>query len=112
MKFSFTSAFAMCELLQGLGFKVPSLARSSAYCTTAWSTLLSEAQSACRLLQEGDESYPLYKKEREGLLSSLKKRATMIENVSGWLHSWMTAEHELLGVKRADFHNLCMNAHH
>ena len=32
-------------------------------------------------LQEGDESYPLYKKERDGLLDSLKRRAEMIEGV-------------------------------
>lgn len=39
-------------------------------------------QTADVSLQDGDESYPLYKKEKEGLLASLKKRATMIENVS------------------------------
>ena len=32
-------------------------------------------------MQEGEESYPLYKKERDGLLSSLKRRAEMIEEV-------------------------------
>ena len=32
-------------------------------------------------MQEGDESYPLYKKERDGLLDSLKRRAEMIEGV-------------------------------
>lgn len=32
-------------------------------------------------MQEGDESYPLYKKERDGLLESLKRRAEMIEGV-------------------------------
>lgn len=31
--------------------------------------------------QEGEESYPLYKKERDGLLDSLKRRAEMIEGV-------------------------------
>lgn len=32
-------------------------------------------------MQEGEESYPLYKKERDGLLDSLKRRAEMIEGV-------------------------------
>ncbi|KAL3149453.1 hypothetical protein ABBQ32_002241 [Trebouxia sp. C0010 RCD-2024] len=31
--------------------------------------------------KEGEESYPLYKKERDGLLDSLKRRAEMIEGV-------------------------------
>ena len=61
-------------------------------------------------MQEGEESYLLYKKEREGLLSSLKKRATMIENVSGWLHCQMTAKHELPCVKHTHSHSLCMVA--
>lgn len=34
-------------------------------------------------LQEGEESYPLYKKEKDGLIDSLKRRAEMIEGV-GW----------------------------
>ncbi len=32
-------------------------------------------------LQEGEESYPLYKKEKDGLIESLKRRAEMIEGV-------------------------------
>ena len=32
-------------------------------------------------LQEGEESYPLYKKEKDGLIDSLKRRAEMIEGV-------------------------------
>ena len=32
-------------------------------------------------LQDGEESYPLYKKEKDGLIDSLKRRAEMIEGV-------------------------------
>ena len=32
-------------------------------------------------MQEGEESYPLYKKEKDGLIDSLKRRAEMIEGV-------------------------------
>ena len=32
-------------------------------------------------LQEGEESYALYKKEKDGLIDSLKRRAEMIEGV-------------------------------
>ncbi len=32
-------------------------------------------------LQEGEESYPLYKKEKDGLIESLKRRAEIIEGV-------------------------------
>ena len=39
------------------------------------------ADGLCMQMQEGDDSYPLYKKERDGLLSSLKRRAEMIEEV-------------------------------
>ena len=39
------------------------------------------ADCLCMQMQEGEDSYPLYKKERDGLLSSLKRRAEMIEGV-------------------------------
>ena len=42
----------------------------------------SSAQCECVCVQEGEESYPLYKKEKDGLLQSLTKRAKMIEEVS------------------------------
>lgn len=42
---------------------------------------VTSADGWCMQMQEGDESYPLYKKERDGLLSSLKRRAEMIEEV-------------------------------
>ena len=47
------------------------------YLLRTWSCML----TCIVKLQEGEESYPLYKKEKDGLIDSLKRRAEMIEGV-------------------------------
>ncbi len=59
-------------------------------------------------LQEGEESYPLYKKEKDGLIESLKRRAEMIEGVSLYCLAFMSTLTKTLHVMRLQ-HHTCIN---